>query len=321
MTKNSAKKAPNDKASGKMGSDTSKKLVSLKMDYAFKELFSRENVRKQFLSDVLGIPLDKIKSVRITSPRLWKAFGGQKEGVLDMAMELNSDADVNAELQVRLQKHWTKRQLFYLAKMYTGGLRVGHNYDKLRRCISISILDFNLTEGDESHTEYRLRSKNGTELTDLFEIHVIELRKQLSGTDAVSDWIRLFNAGDEEDLKMIMSKNAGMTEAMEVLRTMSLSKTLRYLYEERLKAIRDRNAQDEYVRDEGIAIGEARGKVIGEARGMAMATLQLLDEIGDVPTELADKIMAEQELDTVKNWLATAAKSESIRHFRELSGL
>ena len=124
---------------------------------------------------------------------------------------------------------------------------------------------------------------------------------------------------------MIMSKNAGMTEAMEVLKTMSLGKTLRYLYEERLKAIRDRNAQDEYVRDEGIAIGEARGIAIGEARGeargMAMAILQLLNEIGDVPTELADKIMAEQELDTVKNWHATAAKSESIRHFRELSGL
>lgn len=92
-------------------------------------------------------------------------------------------------------------------------------------------MDFNLTEGDECHTEYRLRSRNGKELTDLFEVHVIEPRKQLSDTDAASDWIRLFNARDEEELKMIMSKNAGMTEAVEVLRTMSLGKTLRYLYE------------------------------------------------------------------------------------------
>ncbi len=30
------------------------KLVSLKTDYAFKEVFSHENVRRQFLSDVLG---------------------------------------------------------------------------------------------------------------------------------------------------------------------------------------------------------------------------------------------------------------------------
>ncbi len=225
-------------------------------------------------------------------------------------MELNSDADVNAELQVRLQKHWTKRQLFYLAKMYIDGLRVGHNYDKLRRCISISILDFNLTEGgEECRTEYRLRSKSGTELTDLFEIHVIELRKQLSGTDAVSDRIRLFNAGDEEDLKMIMTKNVGMTEAMEVLRTMSLSKSLRYLYEERLKAIRDRNAQDEYVMDQGIA------------KGMAMATLQLLNGVGDVPAELTDKIMAEKDIDTVKKWLAMATESKNLQQSRVLSGL
>lgn len=317
MKKDPNGKDPNDKASGKIGPDANQKLVSPKIDYAFKELFSRENVRKQFLSDVLDIPLDEIKSVRISSPHLWKAFGGQKEGVLDMAMELNSDTDVNAEMQVRLQKHWTKRQLFYMAKMYTGSLRAGHNYDKLRRCISISILDFNLTEGEACHTEYRLRSKNGTELTDLFEIHVIELRKQLSGTDAVSDWIRLFNARDEEDLKMIMTKNIGMTEAMEVLRTMSLSKSLRYLYEERLKAIRDRNAQDEYVRDEGIAIGEARGEV----KGIAIATLQLLNKIGDVPAELTDRIMDEKKLDTVMKWHGIAAGSRSVQQFKEMTGL
>lgn len=42
--------------------------ISLKADYAFKELFAHEKVRKQFLSDVLGIPLEQIKSVRIVNP-------------------------------------------------------------------------------------------------------------------------------------------------------------------------------------------------------------------------------------------------------------
>ena len=153
MKKGSNKRTPNDKTSGRTGSGANKKLVSPKTDYVFRGLLSRESVRKQLLSDVLGIPLDQIRSVRITSTHLWKAFGWQKEGILDMAMELNSDADVNAEMQVRLQKHWTKRQLFYLAKMYTDGLRAGHDYNKLRRCISISILDFNLTEGDGCHTK------------------------------------------------------------------------------------------------------------------------------------------------------------------------
>lgn len=70
------------------------KLISLKTDYAFRELFSYENVRKQFLSDVLGIPLEEIKRVRITSPFLWKRRARQKQGILDMALELENGAKV-----------------------------------------------------------------------------------------------------------------------------------------------------------------------------------------------------------------------------------
>ena len=40
-------------------------FISLKSDYAFRELFSRENVRKQFLSDVLGIAMEDIREVRV----------------------------------------------------------------------------------------------------------------------------------------------------------------------------------------------------------------------------------------------------------------
>ena len=43
------------------------KLVSLKSDYAFKELFSHENIRKQFLSDMLDIPFENIQSVALVN--------------------------------------------------------------------------------------------------------------------------------------------------------------------------------------------------------------------------------------------------------------
>lgn len=55
--------------------------ISLKADFAFKELFVHEKVRKQFLSDVLGSPMEQIKSVRMTNPFLRKLFGRQKQGM------------------------------------------------------------------------------------------------------------------------------------------------------------------------------------------------------------------------------------------------
>lgn len=279
--------------------------VSLKFDYAFRELFSNENVRKQFLGDVLGIPLKEIRSVRVVNLYLWKRLRRQKQGILDMAMEMWNGTKVNIEMQVRRQNYWVKRQLFYLAKMYIEDLREGQDYSKLRKCISIGILDFNLTEDEEYHSTYWLQDKRGRKLTDLLELHIIELKKTIQDTEAVDDWIRLFHAESEEDLKMIKAKNQGIAEAMELVRTMSLRKTLRYLHEERLKAIRDRKAEDEYVWDQG------------KAEGKAEDILQLLSDRGDIPSDLRTKIMSENNLDILGTWLKSAARSESIEEFRE----
>ena len=287
------------------------RFISLKNDYAFKELFTHENIRKQFISDVLGIRMEHIKSIRITTPFLWKRYRMQKLGIMDLALDIKlaEDAKAGIEMQVRVQKNWTKRTLFYLAKMYTDDLKIGQDYSKLSKCISISILDFDLVDSDEYHKVYRLRDKNGKDLTDLFEIHIIELGKKLHGTESLNDRIRLFNAESEEDLKMIKSKGAGIMEAIKELRTMSLGKTLHYMYEEHLKAVRDRRAEDEYVWD----LGKAEGIAVGKAE----AILQLLGELGEVPAEISEKIMAEKDLDTLNYWLKTAARAESLQQFEE----
>jgi len=160
--------------------------------------------------------------------------------------------------------------MFYLAKMFTEDLMVGENYTKLKKCISISILDFDLDKSAKYHRVYHMRDEEGVQFSDLWEIHIIELGKKLDGNGRVDDWIRLINAETEKELNMIKTGNAGIMEAIRELKQMSLSKRLRALYDARMKEIRDRNAHDEYVRDEGIAIGEKRGIAIGEERGIAI---------------------------------------------------
>lgn len=288
-------------------------LVLLKTDYVFKEVFSRENIRKQFLSDVLGIPPENIRTVRITNSFLMRQYRWQKEGIIDMSLELNDDTCIDLELQVKPQKYWYKRQLFYLARMYAGSLRTGQHYDRLRKCISIGILDFKLTEDQRYHTKYTLRSEEGAEYPDLFEIHTIELGKPLSGEDAVDDWIRLFNAESEEDLAMIGRKSIGITEAIEALRELSLGRKLRYIFEMRQKAKRDRWAEDEFVRDEGIAIGRAQGK----AEGRAEDILELLADLGEVSDELRSKIMRQKDMNILSAWHRLAARCRMVEEFEK----
>ena len=50
---------------------------------------------------------------------------------------------------------------------------------------------------------------------------------------------------------MIQTNNPGLLEAIHEVKTMSLSKRMRLRYEAHLKEIRDRNAREDYVREEG----------------------------------------------------------------------
>lgn len=262
--------------------------ASLKYDDVFREVFSRESIRKQFISDVTGIPLSGIRSVRLDSPFLWRKHRRQKQGILDVALILNDDTRIDIELQIRFQKFWDRRSLFYLAKLYTEDLRVGQEYDRLRKCITINILDFKMLQGEEYHSVYTLRDRNGRELTDLFEIHIIELAKELKGTDAVNDWIRLFNAENLEEMDMIKTKNAGIREAMEVMRNMSLGRRLRLIHEARLKEKRDRWAQDEYVKD----LGRAEGRAMERVEGLRILIKTLKEHYTD-SEEIYEKIIKE----------------------------
>ena len=59
--------------------------------------------------------------------------------------------------------------------------------------------------------------------------------------------------------------------------------------------------------EEGIERGKAEGK--------AEALLELLEESGDIPNEIRQKILAEKDLETLKKWIKLAAKSESTQQF------
>lgn len=281
-------------------------FISMKEEFAFREVFGREAVRKQFVSDVVGIPQEEIRSVRIVSPFLRKGSRKQKLGILDLALTLNDDTKMDVELQLRSQRFWVKRNLFYLAHLYADELWVGENYDKLKKCITISILDFNLVPGAEYHTVYTLRDKRGRELTDLFEVHIVELKKKLSGEEPVDGWIRLFNAKTKGELDMIKSISAGLFQAVEVLERLSLTRALRWRFEQSLKERRDRWAEDEYVREEGRQEGKADHIV--ELVSQNKAKGRTVDEIAEFLGE---------DLETVAALYASAGEGEGdpYEHF------
>lgn len=282
-------------------------FVSLKYDFSLKALMLNEEVRRYFISDVLDIPVEKIKSVKLLNTYLWRRYRKQKQGIVDVLVELNDHSKVNIELQIKVIKDWDKRNLYYISKMYTSDLLVGENYSKLKKCVCISILDFNLDDRPEYHKVYRLRDGQGYEYSDMFEIHIIELRKRLMGDSRVDEWIELLNVKSKEELNMIQArtKNPGILAAIKEMKVMGLGRNLRMLYEQHMKEIRDRNAREEYVYDEG------------KAEGKAESIIELLSEWGPVSEELCNMIRSQRDEEVLRSWLKAAAKAESIDGFGE----
>lgn len=128
------------------------------------------------------------------------------------------------ELQIRRLAYWDKRSLFYLAKMYTDNLFVGQRYDRLKKCIVISILDFAGDEHPDYHKVYHLRDQEGRLYSDQFEVHIIELNKKLTG-DKLDDWIRFFQVKSMGELNKLQSANVGVMEAVEEVKRMPSEKT------------------------------------------------------------------------------------------------
>ena len=73
------------------------RFIPPKSDVAFKELMRNEIVRRGFISYVLDIPLEEIKSVRLENPFLSSRSGAEKQCILDVRMQLYDDSRINVE--------------------------------------------------------------------------------------------------------------------------------------------------------------------------------------------------------------------------------
>lgn len=232
---------------------------------------------------VLNIPVEMIRSTRLLNTYLWRRYRYQKQGILDVLVELNDDTKINIELQVKAVRNWDKRQLFYLGKMLTEEISFGRSYDVMKRCVAISILDFNLTEDKQYHKTYLLRDEEGRLFSNLLELHVIELNKVLMGQN-IDEWIRFFNVKTEGDLDMLrmQTNNAGILEAIKEVEHMSLSRWAKAQYEEHMKRVMDRKAEDAYVFDRGVERGIEQGIEQGIGRGRQLEKENLIKLISSM---------------------------------------
>ncbi len=253
-------------------------LMKPKIDFAFKEIMTDEKARTGFLSAVLGLSPGDIRKTELLNTNLRKVHEDDKLGILDVRICLNDSTEIDTEIQLSELKVWSSRCLFYISKMYAEQIEKGQDYDVLKKCVSISILDFELfRDGPEFHSSFHIREDTRhTLFTDKMEFHVIELPKlpdrAKDESSGILLWARFINSERKEDFDMLAEKDPYIRSAYQRLKVISQDRDKRMEYEARERAIRDHNQflkeADARGEQRGIQIGEQRGIQIGEQRGI-----------------------------------------------------
>jgi len=73
----------------------------------------------------------------------------------------------------------------------------------------------------------------------------------------------------------------------------------------------------EYNEEAHMKCVRQEGYLEGKAEGKAEAILELLEELGDIPKELYERVSVEKDLQQLKRWLKLAVKTETIEQFVE----
>jgi predicted transposase/invertase (TIGR01784 family) len=249
--------------------------MKVKNDFIFQKIFGQNEHKEiliSFLNAILALEAEqKLTDIEIIeNTRLKKDTIDDKLGILDIRAKAATGEQINIEIQLVNQYNMDQRTLFYWSKLFSEQLKEGQPFQSLKKTITINILDFNYVSVEQYHSVFHLWEDfhKGCKLTDILEIHFLELPKFRKARPDLSKpldrWLIFIEDSPEEVRKMAMNNDPAIAKAEKLLERLgSLDEVKRY-YEAREMAIHDEVTRITGARAEGRAEGEVEGIVKGK---------------------------------------------------------
>ncbi|ELC8463955.1 Rpn family recombination-promoting nuclease/putative transposase [Clostridium perfringens] len=250
-------------------------LLNPQIDFVFKKIFGTEKNKPiliNFLNAVIK-PTTPIKDVEIKNNDIDKDFIEDKFSRLDVKATTSNKEHINIEIQVKNEYNMIQRTLYYWSKMYSEQIQNRDNYSKLERTVCINILNFKYLKNDKYHNAYRLKEiTSNEELTDLQEIHFIELPKfneignkeyveNVEKMDALEKWLEFLVEPESNTVRQLELSNEEIKLAKSELYRLSMDSKEREQYNMREKAIYDRISALENAEAKGKREGKLESKL------------------------------------------------------------
>ncbi|MGU8520867.1 Rpn family recombination-promoting nuclease/putative transposase, partial [Clostridium perfringens] len=276
-------------------------LLNPQIDFVFKKIFGTEKNKPiliNFLNAVIK-PTTPIKDVEIKNNDIDKDFIEDKFSRLDVKATTSNKEHINIEIQVKNEYNMIQRTLYYWSKMYSEQIQNRDNYSKLERTVCINILNFKYLKNDKYHNAYRLKEiTSNEELTDLQEIHFIELPKfneignkeyveNVEKMDALEKWLEFLVEPESNTVRQLELSNEEIKLAKSELYRLSMDSKEREQYNMREKAIYDRISALENAEAKGKR--ESKLEVVKESLSQGLE-ISLISKITGLSEEEILKI-------------------------------
>lgn len=249
------------------------------MSLIFKKVFGEkgnEDILIAFINAVLKrTKKEPIVEVEIVdNKQLTKELILDKTGIIDVRAKTSS-----GEVQLTDQGNMDKRTLFYWGKMYLENIKQGQDYTRLKKVITINILDFEFLGTENYQSSFHLWEdiEKDYMLTDVVEIHFLELPKFRNKKDKdfrenpIERWLMFLEKyTPEATLKELISMDTAIEKAEQKIEYLSSDEEAMRIYYERERSL--------HKRANMISTAEARGKH-DKAIEIAKNLLDVLDNV------------------------------------------
>ncbi|CAH1200556.1 hypothetical protein PAECIP111893_01444 [Paenibacillus plantiphilus] len=271
-------------------------LLDPKNDFVFKRIFGSEE-NKDVLLAFLNCTFHEageppLTEILLMNPYTDKDSPQDKQSIFDIQAKTTEGKLINIEMQLFNRYDNEKRTLYYWSKQYASQLEEGQSYKKLKKCVTINIVNFTILPNARYHNVFHLREKDsGIPLTDDLEIHFLELSKlndhKTSHSGGLLNWLLFLKSDNIENWEVLKMQEPGLGKAMTALEFLSQNAEARRLYEMRQKALHDEASLREGAREEGELKGKLEVAAKMLAKGMDMGSVA---EFTGLPMEELKKL-------------------------------
>ncbi len=271
--------------------------LTIKDNFMFGAVMLEEENCRQLLELILGFPIEKVEVDREKS----MIYNPDYKGIrLDILAKDENRTHYNVEMQAVKHKALGKRSRYYHSQMDMELLLSGEEYDSLPNTYVIFICDFD--PFGEGKYRYTLETKCRESESVVVEDGRTSIFLNTHGTNEQEE--------SETFVKFMKYVRAELGESMDDYEddfVRKLQQTVKKIKQSREMGVRYMSFYE--------MLKEERSD--GKLEGRIESILELLEDLGDIPEELRDKIEEQEDLAILKVWHKLAAKVESIERFME----